>query len=65
MCRQFSHFFALPVSSSTECVTDLDLQSEMIMVQSLLTTFEVSIIFEAAGAITKIGMSLVPNNHNS
>ncbi len=30
---------------STECVTDLDLQSEMITFGSILTTFEFSIIF--------------------
>ncbi len=30
---------------STECVTDLDLQSEMIIFGSILTTFESSRIF--------------------
>ena len=29
----------------TECVTDLDQQSELIIFESLLTTFEASVIF--------------------
>ena len=41
----FSLEFALAVSCSTECVTDLEQQCEMIIFESLLTTFEVSIIF--------------------
>jgi len=36
--------------SATECVTDLDLQSEMITLGSLLTTFESSVIFKVAGS---------------
>ena len=31
--------------TSTECVTDLDLQLEMIIFESILTAFEVSVIF--------------------
>ena len=34
----------IPVPVSTECVTDLDYQSEMINVESLQTTFEASVI---------------------
>jgi hypothetical protein len=33
----------------------------MIIFESLLDTFEMSSIFEAAGAFTKIGLSLKPN----
>ena len=36
---------------ATECVTDLDKRSEMIM---FWVTFEESIIFEAAGEVAKI-----------
>ena len=43
----------------TESVTDLDQQSEMIM-----TFFQSNIIFEAAGEVAKIGLSLQPNHHN-
>ena len=38
--------------------------SEMIIYESLLTTSEASIIFEAARAVAKIGSSLNPNHHN-
>ena len=40
---------------------DLDLRSKMIIFESLLTTSEVSVIFEASGAVSKIGLSLEPN----
>ena len=42
----------------TECVTDVDKRSEMIFLKSLLTTFEPSIIFYAAGALTEIVLPL-------
>ncbi len=45
-------------------VTDLDLQSEIIIFESFLTTFELSVIFEAAGAVVKIGSSLRLNHRN-
>ena len=38
--------------------------NEMIIFESLLTTFKASIIFEAAGAIAKIGLSLKPKRYN-
>jgi hypothetical protein len=38
--------------------TDLNQSSEMIIFESLLTTFEASFIFEAAGAVAKIGSRL-------
>jgi len=34
-----------PIGVHTECVTELDLQSEMIIFESILTTFEMSNIF--------------------
>jgi len=36
-------------------------QNEMIIFESLLTTFEVSVIFEAPETVSKIGLSLKPN----
>jgi len=36
----------------------------MIIFESFLTTFEASIIFEAAGATVKIGSSIKPNHHD-
>jgi hypothetical protein len=35
----------------------------MIIFESTLTTFEASFIFEAAGAVSKIGSSLKSNHH--
>jgi len=45
-------------SSYIDCVSDLGLQIEMIIVDSLLSAFKPSIIFEAA--VSKIGSSLKP-----
>ena len=36
-----------------ECVTDLELQTEIIIFESLLTTFKASSIFETDGTVTK------------
>jgi len=36
----------------------------MIIFESLLTTFEVSFIFEAAGTVVKVGLSLKPDHSN-
>ena len=47
-------------SKSTECVTDLDKRSEMIVFESLLITS----LFEADGAVSEIGTSLKPNHHS-
>ena len=49
--------------TSTECVMDLDQQSEMIIFKSILTTFEESVIFEAAGAVVKVSLSSKPYHH--
>ena len=46
----------------TKRVRDLDWQSEMIIFKSILTTFEASIIFKAAGAVVEIDSSLKPNH---
>ena len=35
----------------------------MIIFELILTTFEASIIFKAAGAVAKISSSLKPNHH--
>ena len=45
----------------TECVTDLD---EMIIFEPPLTAFEATSFYEAAGAVSKIGSSLNPNQYN-
>jgi hypothetical protein len=42
---------------STVCFDDLDQGSEMILFESILTTFIVSVVFEAAGEVAKIGLS--------
>jgi hypothetical protein len=47
--------------TSTNCVTDLNWRNKM---KIFKVTFEVSIIFEAAGAAVKIGPSLKLNYHN-
>ena len=39
----------------TKCVMDLDRRCKMIVFESLLTTYEASMIFEAAGAVVEIG----------
>jgi len=44
--------------SFIQCVTDLDEQSEIIILGSLLTTFELSIILNSAGSVAKICSSL-------
>jgi hypothetical protein len=41
---------------------DLDLGSKMIIFVSILTSFEVP-IFEAAGEVAKVGLSLKWNHH--
>ena len=48
----------------TECVAGLELRSEMVIFESLLTPFEARSIFEAAGALVKIGTSLKSSHHN-
>ncbi len=48
---------------TTECVMDLDLESEMIIVKSNMTTLNWASIFKAAGAVVKIGSSLKPTHH--
>ena len=39
------NIMGIKISASTECVMDLDLQREIIILKSLLATFERSIIF--------------------
>jgi len=50
-------------SISTGYVTNLDLRGDMIIFELILTTFEASIIFEAAEVEVKMGSSLKPNRH--
>ncbi len=47
----------------TECVTDLDKRRELIIFESILTPFEASIVFDTAGAVLKISLSLKQNHH--
>jgi len=49
--------YHLQWSISPECVTDLDI------IQSLLNTFQASLIIKAAGAAVKIGSSLKAYYH--
>jgi len=48
---------------STGCFRDLDSQSKIIIIESLFANFEESIIFEAAGIVSIIGLSLKSNHH--
>jgi len=41
-------FGALVKNATTECVTDLDSWSEMIIFESILTTFKLSIVFRGS-----------------
>ncbi len=52
------------LQQSTVSFTDLDQSSGMIIIESLLTTFEAIVIFfAAAGTVAKIGSSLKLNHH--
>ncbi len=42
---------------------DLDQCSKMIILESILTTFEVGVIFRAGGEVAKIVSSLKSNHH--
>jgi len=44
------------------CVTDLDHRIEIMVYESLLTTFQEISIFVAAGAVFKIDSSLTPKH---
>ncbi len=50
--------FLFALSFNTVSFMNLDQGSEIIIFDSILTTFEVSSIFEAAGTVSKIGSSL-------
>ena len=66
LCLQFSFCInnnkmkGLP----TECVTDLDSRLEMLIFESILTTFELSVILKAAGALLEIVSSLRISSRN-
>ena len=53
LLRHFEQYIA------SECVTKSDFQSEMIIFESLLTTFEECSIFETAGVVAKIGHTTI------
>jgi len=44
---------------------DSELRSKFIIFKSLMTTFEVNIILEAAGTVSIIDLSLNPHHHPS
>jgi hypothetical protein len=48
----------------TKCATDLDQQTEMIVFESLLSTFEGSVFFKAAEKAVEIGSNLKHNLHD-
>ncbi len=60
LCWEVSVILNKSFSSKTYCATDLASPSEIIISMSLLTTFDASITFEAAGEVKKIGSSLQP-----
>ena len=49
---------------SLECVADLDHQARRLFSSHFWPLFEARIIFDAAGAVAKIGLSLKPIHHN-
>jgi len=59
----FRRMKAKKLYNDTECVTDLDEQSKMIIFGSILTTLNLEKILEAAVTALKIGSSLKPNHH--
>ncbi len=58
--REILNKFSMPKSMKHSVGND---GSEMINFDLILTTFEASFIFEAAGAVVKIGLSLKSNHH--
>jgi hypothetical protein len=59
-CQFHKHFL---VKLATVSFTDLDQGSEMIIFQSVLSSFEASSIFEASGAVATIDLSQKLNHH--
>jgi len=55
-----NEFIMKEVVFTTICVTYLSHQTMMIIFKPLLTTFEATIVFEAAAPVLKIGSSLKP-----
>ena len=49
---------------ATECVTDLDSRREMIFLKSFWPLLKQALLFEAAGAVVEISLSLQSSNHN-
>ncbi len=49
---------ALEIWENLKCVPDSDYRSEVIIFEPILTTFESSVVFGAAGAEVKIGSNL-------
>jgi hypothetical protein len=47
----------------TVCFTDLDQGSEIIIFESILTTFIASVFLAAPGAVANIGLSLKSNHY--
>jgi hypothetical protein len=50
-------------TQTTECVTDLDQQTKMIIFGQFLPFLNRAVFLEAAGAIMKIRLSLKANHH--
>jgi hypothetical protein len=48
---------------ATECVADLDQWHGFVNFEPILTPFEASIVFDAAGAVLKIGSGPKLNHH--
>ncbi len=58
------NFEVVHSSAATDCVTDLDDQLVLLIFESILTSFEGSIIFlMQLGAVLKIGFSLKPKHY--
>jgi len=49
---------SFPLITSTECVTYLDQRSKIIIFESILTSFEANIGYDAVGALSSVSRSI-------
>jgi len=64
-CPTFTLFIYLSLNKLIrQSVTALEIQRKATIFQSVLITFEATIIFQSAGAVANVGLSLRLNRHN-
>ncbi len=63
--QKFEHkkIESLPMDGQISSVTDLDEDSEMIIFESILTTFKASVVLKAGGTVAKICLTSKLNHH--